>query len=292
MTATLDDEVAELRRANAELQQRLDERTAERDEAAAQKAAMAEVVEVINSSPGDLAPAFDAVLEKAMLLCEAAFGSLLAYDGATFTTAATLGLPPRYAEYLATTADQPGPGGAARRLLDGEPIVHVSDLKDTDAYRLGEPTRRALVDIGGARTFLTVALRRDGAVLGVIGIYRQEVRPYTDSQIALLQNFAAQAVIAMENARLIAETRAALEQQTATAEVLGVINSSAGDLAPVFDTILEKAHSLCGAAHGTLQLYDDDTFRAVAIRGQLEAVAERFAANLGGSLPIIRFSNW
>jgi signal transduction histidine kinase/FixJ family two-component response regulator/prephenate dehydratase len=241
-------------------------------EALEQQTATAEVLQVINSSPGDLAPVFDTMLERAMRLCGAEFGESFTTEGERLRAVAVRGAPTAFAEFRHSNPAPPTPGSITARILAGEPVIHVADVKDDDLYRRGDPHRRALVDLGGARRFRSVTLLKDRASLGSINIYRQEVRPFSDKQIPLLQNFAAQAVIAMENARLITETREALEQQTATAEVLQVINSSPGDLAPVFDAILEKAHTLCDTAHGSLQLWDGEKFRGVATRGFSEAM--------------------
>jgi hypothetical protein len=236
-------------------------------EALEQQTATAEVLQVINSSPGDLGPVFDAMLEKALRLCEANFGMFWERDGDSFYPSALCGVPPEFASYLRREPLVPSPQSGLGRAAAGEPFVHIADIADSDAYRSGDPQRRALVDLGGGRTALWVALRKEASVIGVFTIYRQEVRPFSDNQIALVENFAAQAVIAMENARLITETRVALEQQTATAEVLGVINSSPGDLTPVFDTMLERALRLCQAAFGFLWTWDGEQMHRCAFQG-------------------------
>src|SRR4051794_4368516 len=240
-------------------------------EALDQQTATTEVLQVINSSPGDLAPVFDAMLEKAMRLCEAEMGILWTYDGELMHPTAVRSPSPQYAEFLRQGAPW-RPPRAQEPLLRGERFFQVADLSATEAYRQGDPLPRAVVDLGGVRTLLNVALRKETKVLGLFAIYRKEVRPFTDKQIALLENFAAQAVIAMENARLLTETREALEQQTATAEVLGVINSSPGDLAPVFDAVIEKAMRLCESNSGYLYIYDGELIHAEAIHGEPQFV--------------------
>jgi len=232
MSATPDSTLANPDQRIADLERQLAERTAERDEALDERAAIAEVLQVINSSPGDLAPVFEAILKKAHILCGAVFGVLLVRDGEEFRLAAAHG-EQRFVE----AARQVGPmrppeGSALARLVGGERIIHLRDARAADFYRNAPAPIRHIVDTNDIRTLLWVPLRKDGSVLGVVTAIRQEVRPFTDKQIALLESFAAQAVIAMENARLITETREVLEQQTATSEVLGVINSSPGNLAP------------------------------------------------------------
>jgi len=267
MSATPDSTLADSEQLIADLQRQLAECRAERDEGLQRETATAEVLQVINSSPGDLGPVFDAMLEKACRLCGAVQGALWLIDGERTRLAAARGLSADFVRLLRERGEAT-PTPPLQRVMRGERIVHYLDTEGS-----GLPFEEAAIE-ADVRTLIWVALEREDTPLGAFAIARREVRAFSEKEIALLQNFAAQAVIALENARLVTETREALEQQTATAEVLGIINSSPGDLAPVFDAILEKAHSLCGAAHGDLTLEEGDNFRAVAMRGLPEAFAE------------------
>src|SRR5262249_37160976 len=251
-------------------------------EALAEQTATAEVLQVINSSPGELTPVFDALFEKATRLCAASHGVLGTFAGELLHRAAVHG-----ESNVLERERQRGPvraaGGLLRGILDGENLIHIADVRETDTWR-DYPAVRERLEAGGVRSWLGVALRKDDALLGTIQVYRQEVRPFSEKEIALLENFAEQAVIQMENARHLTETREALEQQPATAEVLQVINSSPGDLAPVFDAILERAHRLCSATRGALALYDGESFRAAAIHGYPEEVAAEIPRPYGSNV--------
>ncbi len=238
--------------------------TRERDEALEREKATAEVLRVISSSPGELEPVFQAMLGNAVRICEASFGALLQFEGGAWRSAAMLGVPPAFAEFWQRGLQRPGPRTALGRVIETRRTVHIADVTTEPAYVEGEPIFVAAVNLGRFRTVLTVPMLKDNELIGVFAIYRQEVSPFTDKQIELVQNFANQAVIAIENARLLSELRESLQQQTATADVLKVISSSRFELQPVFETVLENAVRLCEAERSFIFLFDGKVLRAAA----------------------------
>jgi two-component system, NtrC family, sensor kinase len=258
---------------NARLFEAEQQRSRELAQSLEQQTATSEVLQVISSSPGDLQPVFEAMLEKAVRICDAKFGNIYRWDGELMHLLAAHKTPPALAEVRRQSAFRPS--SIVQRMVEMKTAAQVLDLAADESYTDEHPATVTAVERGGVRTLLSVPLVKKNELIGSFSLYRQEVRPFTDKQIELVSNFAKQAVIAIENVRLLTETREALERQTATAEVLQVINSSPGDLTPVFDAILEKAHNLCGVSHGSLQLYDGEKFRAVAVHGISEAFADR-----------------
>ncbi|MGB6541216.1 MAG: GAF domain-containing protein [Xanthobacteraceae bacterium] len=242
-------------------------------EALEQQTATSEVLRVISSSPGDLQPVFATMLENATRICDAKFGNIYRWNGDALQLMASYNAPAAFAELRGRSPILPGPQTPAGRMIATKRFVHIRDLSAYPAYAERDPWTVSGVELGGVRTLLVVPMLKEEELVGGFTIYRQEVHPFTDKQIELVKNFATQAVIAIENARLLNELREALEQQTATSEVLQVINSSRGNLAAVFDAMLEKAMRVCGAAFGVLATYDGKTFRTASMQGVSDAYA-------------------
>ena len=259
--------VDRLRAANADLKKKL-------AEALEQQTATSEVLQVISSSPGELQPVFEAMLANAVRLCEAKFGTFYLYDGDAFRAVAFHNTPPAYLEYLKRGPIRPTPGVALGRLR-GE-AVHIADITAEPAYAERHPMRVAVAELAGARTLIAVPMVKEGDLIGAIGIYRQEVRPFTDKQIELVTNFASQAVIAIENTRLLKELRQrtndlseSLEQQTASSEILSVISGSPTVVQPVLDAIVRTAVTLCASYDAVILLRDGDDLRIAAHHGPM-----------------------
>jgi GAF domain-containing protein len=250
--------------------------TRERDEALEQQTATSEVLEVITSSSGDLQPAFEAILEKAVRICGATFGVLNLYEDDQYRITAIQGVHPKVKKKLEGSLLRMAPNTVLGRLSRTREAVHLTDAL-AEASLLETPMGFEgpfLVLEAGARTLLGVPMLKEGELLGGILIFRQEVRPFTEKQIALVTSFAAQAVIAIENTRLLTELRESLQEQTATAEVLQAISSSPGDLEPVFATMLEKAVRICEADFGNIFRWDGDALHLVATHNTPPALAE------------------
>jgi transcriptional regulator with GAF, ATPase, and Fis domain len=240
----------------------------ERDEALEREKATAEVLRVISGSPGELEPVFEAILANATRICEAKFGMLYLWEGGgQYRVAALHGAPPRLAEERSRgTVIRPAPGSALGRVAQTKHAVHIADSRAEKNYTDVPPTSTppGITIYGGARTQLGVPMLKEDRLIGVIAIYRQEVRPFTDKQVELVQNFAAQAVIAIENTRLLNELRQrtddlseALEHQTATGEILASISGSVTDTKPVFDAIVRNLRRLFGTRFAMVQVLKD-----------------------------------
>jgi len=253
---------------NTRLFDEVQARTGDLSEALEQQTATSEVLEAISSSPGELTPVFSKMLENATRVCEATFGILNLWDGVHFRTAAGHNVPPAFAAVRRDKPIEPHPQSLLFKVLETHRLVHVHDAKTASGYLAGAPNAVEMVEVAGARTVLIVPMLKEAELIGTFTIFRQEVRPFTDRQIALLENFTKQAVIAIENTRLINETKEALAHQTATSDVLQVLGRSMTDAQPVFERILDITRSLVGIEElGILLAAGDGCLHMAAHRG-------------------------
>jgi signal transduction histidine kinase len=263
------DMAGRLQESYANLEKKVDDRTRELTDSLEQQTATSEVLRVISSSPGELEPVFQAMLANAVRICDSQFGTLFRHDDGTFEAVALFCTPPALTEFHQKRGRfRPAAGAGLERLARTKDVIRIAD-------ETAEPTPSVSARLAGARSVLVVPMLKEHELIGAISIYRGEVRPFTDKQVALVKNFAAQAVIAIENARLLNELRESLAQQTATSEVLSSIAGSRGELKPVFDIILASANRLCEANYGTMYLREGDRYRATARQGHLPATAEQ-----------------
>ncbi len=258
----------------ADPQEQVSALTRELTEAREQQTATSEVLQVISSSPGELEPVFQAMLENATRICAAKFGTLYLRDADAYRAVATHNAPPAYVEARKRDLVRPPPDSALGQIAKTRKVAHVADITAVKSYVERDPYLVAAVELGGYRTIVAVPMLKDNELIGAITICRQAVQPFSDKQIALLTNFAAQAVIAIENTRLLSELREALEQQTATSAVLQVVSTSPGDLQPVFATMLENAARICGAKFGNIYRWDGDGLDLAATYNTPPAFAE------------------
>jgi transcriptional regulator with GAF, ATPase, and Fis domain len=249
---------------NTRLLNELRHRTDDLSESLEQQTATSEILQVISTWPGELAPVFASILANARRICEAKFAHLLLYDGKLFHAAAMEGASAAFVEFWQRGPHALDPETGPRRAVATKQVVHVPDMQQTERFKKPDPQLAALADLAGARSVLVVPMLKDDRVIGTLSMYREVPLPFSDKQIELVSNFARQAVIAIENTRLLNELRESLERQTATANVLKAISRSGFELQPVFETVLENAVKLCEAERSFVFLFDGKVLRAAA----------------------------